>query len=249
MLCQVCGDELTGIKREACSRSCRIKLDTIKRRESGRLRKANMTPEQYARKLAKNKQDSAKQRAAGNRRVTWSCVTCYKDFEVKRYSESGYWCSQNCRQRYWLAGITPSGSTALVKQSKARVTLQTKQGSRKWTAGNCKACGKTFVSKYSDKTCSAPCRQIVSPGKDWIDPPTRYNIYQRDNWTCHLCNKPVPQNLEWSNDYWQPEYPTLDHIVPRSHGGTDDPSNLKLAHMSCNTLRGNTPLGVDAIYV
>ena len=31
---------------------------------------------------------------------------------------------------------------------------------------------------------------------------------------------------------------TLDHIIPRSKGGTDHPANLRLAHFRCNHQRG-----------
>ena len=100
MLCQICGNELTGLQRVACSQSCRIKLNVIKRRESGRLRKANMSAEQYARRRAAIKADAAKRRAEGRHRITWGCVTCGKDFKVKLNSDAGYWCSQRCRLSY-----------------------------------------------------------------------------------------------------------------------------------------------------
>jgi 5-methylcytosine-specific restriction endonuclease McrA len=31
---------------------------------------------------------------------------------------------------------------------------------------------------------------------------------------------------------------TLEHIVPKAHGGTDDPSNLAIACASCNHAKG-----------
>lgn len=34
---------------------------------------------------------------------------------------------------------------------------------------------------------------------------------------------------------------TLDHVVPRSHGGPDCVENLRLAHEACNRARGNGP--------
>lgn len=37
-----------------------------------------------------------------------------------------------------------------------------------------------------------------------------------------------------------PEFATWDHIVPKSKGGTNDRSNVKLAHRRCNELRGNS---------
>jgi 5-methylcytosine-specific restriction endonuclease McrA len=244
MLCRVCGDELTGLQREACSRSCRIKLDGIKRRESGRLRKANMTPEQYARKRAQVKADADKRRAEGRHRIRWACVTCTKDFEVKLNSEAGYWCSDRCRESYWRMGLEASRSSAIVIRPKLspKHAITVIAGSR-WTAGNCEICNESFVSRYREKTCSPHCQKIkYRATSKWIPPRARIAIYERDGWTCHLCNKSVPQNTQWSNDDWQPDYPTLDHVVPRSHGGTDQPSNLRLAHMLCNTLRGTTSI-------
>jgi len=33
---------------------------------------------------------------------------------------------------------------------------------------------------------------------------------------------------------------TIDHIVPQSRGGTDDPSNLALACVKCNNVKSNS---------
>lgn len=37
-----------------------------------------------------------------------------------------------------------------------------------------------------------------------------------------------------------PDAATLEHIVPRSKGGTDDMSNLAISHSKCNNQRGNS---------
>ena len=34
---------------------------------------------------------------------------------------------------------------------------------------------------------------------------------------------------------------TLDHAIPQSHGGTDDPRNYRLACYTCNILKGSMP--------
>lgn len=61
----------------------------------------------------------------------------------------------------------------------------------------------------------------------------------RDNYICHVCGGRVDMTLPY-NDRMAP---TRDHIVPRYAGGSHDPSNLKLAHRSCNSRRG-APLPV-----
>jgi hypothetical protein len=57
---------------------------------------------------------------------------------------------------------------------------------------------------------------------------------QRDNWTCHLCGAPVYRAMLVGDGRG-----TADHLLPRSLGGTNALSNLKLAHKGCNTKRGN----------
>lgn len=63
----------------------------------------------------------------------------------------------------------------------------------------------------------------------------RLAIYERDNWCCSLCGGDVdpdaPVNSTWDA--------TLDHVIPKSLGGLDDPTNLRLAHRRCNAVRGN----------
>lgn len=45
---------------------------------------------------------------------------------------------------------------------------------------------------------------------------------------CHLCGRPGAT--------------TIDHIIPRALGGTDDLDNLRPAHHRCNSARGAMPL-------
>jgi 5-methylcytosine-specific restriction endonuclease McrA len=49
---------------------------------------------------------------------------------------------------------------------------------------------------------------------------------------------PVDQEANYSSDAYNPFYPSLDHILPRSLGGTHDSSNLRTAHLHCNSMRG-----------
>ena len=51
---------------------------------------------------------------------------------------------------------------------------------------------------------------------------------------CWLCREPLtsaPWPSRWSS--------TVDHVVPRHHGGdVFDPDNLRAAHLGCNSSRG-----------
>ena len=52
---------------------------------------------------------------------------------------------------------------------------------------------------------------------------------------CHLCGKPIDLTLM----YPKAQRFSIDHLVPRSRGGTNALSNLRPAHLGCNSKRGN----------
>lgn len=82
------------------------------------------------------------------------------------------------------------------------------------------------------KWCEA-CRKL---GSSWIPMPTRRTIYARDDWTCQICLEDVDADLVGTRSAWRP---SIDHILPRSKGGSDEPSNLRLAHLWCNSVRSD----------
>jgi 5-methylcytosine-specific restriction endonuclease McrA len=62
----------------------------------------------------------------------------------------------------------------------------------------------------------------------------RRAVLERDGWRCHLCGKAIRARV-FRN---RPGDPTVDHLVPYSETGDDDPTNLAAAHHGCNTARG-----------
>ncbi|WP_425248691.1 HNH endonuclease [Auritidibacter ignavus] len=91
-----------------------------------------------------------------------------------------------------------------------------------------------FKRRYRER---AGVRYRATP-KDWIEPDLRLSLYNRDSWLCHLCSEPVDRDAHYNDDYAA----SLDHIIPRSKGGSDDPSNLRTAHRICNSMRQDAPL-------
>ena len=45
-------------------------------------------------------------------------------------------------------------------------------------------------------------------------------VIARDHGICHICGLPGANSA--------------DHIIPHAKGGSDDPTNLRAAHMTCN---------------
>lgn len=52
--------------------------------------------------------------------------------------------------------------------------------------------------------------------------------------TCHLCGEPIT-DLDRTGP--RAGWPSADHIVPRSRGGSDALENLRPAHLGCNSSR------------
>lgn len=65
---------------------------------------------------------------------------------------------------------------------------------------------------------------------------TRYEVLRRDNHTCRYCGGHAPDVVL-----------TIDHVVPRTLGGSDDPSNLVAACKDCNA--GKSSSNPDATMV
>lgn len=120
-----------------------------------------------------------------------------------------------------------------------------------WAAGRrsfrmfpCCACGAEFwtaASKALCPTCKADREKAHSRRKNarrrGARVGIRYTLNQigeRDGWRCHICRRAVDRTLPGSRYMG----PTIDHLVPLSDGGVDEPSNVALAHRACNMKRG-----------
>ena len=80
------------------------------------------------------------------------------------------------------------------------------------------------------KTRCGACQRRVAAGK--VKHPggrawqrVRDAVLERDGRICWLCGQPGAN--------------TADHVLPIAHGGNDDPSNLRAAHLGCNSSRGS----------
>lgn len=60
-------------------------------------------------------------------------------------------------------------------------------------------------------------------GAKWVRPQTRHRIYLRDGYACVYCG--AADRL------------CLDHLVPRTMGGTNAPANLVTSCIPCNSRR------------
>ncbi len=120
---------------------------------------------------------------------------------------------------------------------KARDGVSPTQKARPAKPKSCIRCGESIKGRAPSSYCN-PCGHEVrkrSQKGDWITKDRRRALYERDNWTCQLCGEPVDPST------YGGRYPTLDHIEPQSLALIPDHSdrNLRTAHLSCNSKRGN----------
>jgi hypothetical protein len=71
-----------------------------------------------------------------------------------------------------------------------------------------------------------------------MDAALRQLVRQRAGGRCEYCH--FPQDLSELQFH-------VEHILPRQHGGTDDPGNLALACPECNLLKGPNLTAIEPI--
>ncbi len=62
-------------------------------------------------------------------------------------------------------------------------------------------------------------------------------IFERDNFVCQYCGLDASKDFE---TWWHANL-NIDHVVPKSHGGTDEENNLVVACRACNLYKGSAP--------
>ncbi|GAA2414313.1 hypothetical protein GCM10010404_85540 [Nonomuraea africana] len=75
-----------------------------------------------------------------------------------------------------------------------------------------------------------------SRGGNW--PRIRKLCFLTYGTVCHICNEQIDMSLSATNPR-SPLAPSVDHLVPKANGGTDTLSNLRPAHVRCNSMRVN----------
>lgn len=70
------------------------------------------------------------------------------------------------------------------------------------------------------------------------NPEVRETYARRDNWKCHMCGGAIERGE--TNDALRL---SLDHLIPQSKGGGDEPSNIRPAHFGCNSSKGDGKVG------
>lgn len=148
-----------------------------------------------------------------------SCAHCGRSFTAKNRARV-YCYNETCKQ-----GAYKKRAAAGIRRLLERTV-------------NCDGCDATFVSTRPEaRWCSKACAN-----RHWGNVRARQRrrattaryidraIFDRDGWICHICKASVDPTLPRTHDAGA----TIDHVIPLSRGGTDEPSNVATAHWRCN---------------
>lgn len=128
----------------------------------------------------------------------------------------------------------------------------------------CEICGKVFKTfQPMQKTCSGNCKEIRDKQQRKNAARIRKRRYaniekenginlesvaKKEKNICYLCGALVDWNdCDKKQNKYYGKYPSIEHIVPISKGGADTWDNVKLAHISCNSRKGNKKICTEKI--
>ena len=109
----------------------------------------------------------------------------------------------------------------------------------------CPVCRTFFIGNRT--YCSNKCQQQnhwhMKDGYRNLFP--LEEVYERDGGVCYLCGKPCDWGDFMIKDgviVYGNNYPSRDHVVPKSQGGRNEWQNIRLAHRGCNSRKGIAPI-------
>ena len=156
-------------------------------------------------------------RYLANKKSTWvpktlDCPQCGTKF-VQNSSNHKY-CSREC-------------SNTAMKNSYVRKT-------KKREKANCKHCGVEYKPRAQQVFCTVKCRlehykTVEMPESVAKIERNRWFIFNRDDFQCFYCGK---SSVEDKSELH------IDHVMPRSNGGSDSVSNLVTSCSECNVAKG-----------
>ena len=181
-----------------------------------------------------------------------SCLTCGAEVRrPDRHATTPGYCSRTCYDRgtfrplreacLGCGGPMPTDRRRKYCSPPCR-HLAHRHGGQRPTSTECTTCGAMIdlAERMADGSLRRPANTLRC---DWCMANTRPHRYslnaiqlaERDGLACRWCGVDVDLALVGSRSKCAP---SVDHVIPWSRGGTDDPHNLQLMHRVCNAQKG-----------
>ena len=147
------------------------------------------------------------------------CSICGVVFDSEHVGEVT--CSESCKQE------VERRASARRWKIEGRRRYKPREKMRKL----CQTCSRPFLGDAARRYCSRQCRPSFKRKRKSEASKSLPYLIKRDGGRCKLCGRKV--NLKAKVPHHRAA--VVDHIVPRSKGGSDKKANLQLAHWLCNT--------------
>ena len=163
--------------------------------------------------------------------MTLTCAVCGKPMQRHRTSApQGVAKHRACAPQHGASGYRRGCRCATCKSGQSR-------RANAWMAEFKAAHGISYASWWRKRyRLEVGAWPYPGRGSDWISKRKRLALYERDGWACYICNAKLSADTPINT----PLEPTLDHVLPRSRGGSDEPENLRTCCRSCNVRKSNT---------
>lgn len=243
--CRVCGRAFLELSRGARRTTCSINCCTL-------LRSVTIS----------------QSRSKSTKRRRFFCAECKREFRPMRGSRrKNIWCGKKCygkhvsrtkllnrdQANFWRRAAELSARAVI---SAARMSLLSRQL-------RCTACGiaiddpglhkrklccecRIEVESLRSAAAAANRRRLAKTNKRWRrriysagDMIDKRRLFEHSFWRCNWCGIKTNPQL----DYQHGDYPTVDHLIPLSCGGSHTWTNVLCACRRCNTERSTKLVG------
>ena len=194
------------------------------------------------------------------------CIRCGTTFYPSNYgSQIQKYCSDSCRMKsfyknhkvtvynkcQYCGGKFAVGKRRVFCSEECVKNQEELEKKKRWRFKRCKYCNRWHYG-HKNVYCSEKCRLKGKRLYDELRKSKRlesarkngqfdadidiYKLIERDGGLCYLCG----DDVLFSYHYNDPKYPTIEHVLPISKGGSHSWDNVKVACRECNTRKSTT---------
>ena len=129
----------------------------------------------------------------------------------------------------WEEMKNPDTITALGNRVGDLPTVNCKDTGHSWKTEPCPHCGNQHEHSQLEGPRIAHCHRgeyylVIGEFKKDIHLSDRFRIIKRDGFKCRACGRGLEDGIKLE----------IDHIIPKSKGGSSDPDNLQTLCFDCN---------------
>lgn len=193
-----------------------------------------------AHKTARFCSDACRYKSRPTSTRVMTCQHCGNEFFARRGTcATNKYCGRTCQGLAATAQVEPkplpTSSPLLFRHCKRCDAPMIKRNGRMYCSDECRRLNN--IERIMELYDAAASTGRVKEAMHWRREMTNY-LAERDGVKCGICRKRVDITLT-SGPRGNPMGPSIDHVVPRSQGGTNDLANLRLTHWVCNNRRNN----------